>query len=110
MLSKFSVFCFLLTATASVISKADKMIAAVTSLLLLSSLTVNYVISSCHYIDGYWKVDYNRGLNKYDEDDLPEPPRVRQLGLGRLGVRWGELVMDPQCVDRSGVSITLSDI
>ena len=72
------------------------------TLLLLSSLSVVSVRSSCHYIDGYWKVDYNRGLNKYDADDLPEPPRVRQVGRGRLGVRWGDLVMDPHCVDRSG--------
>ena len=68
--------------------------------LLLTSLSVDHVYSNCHFIDGYWKVDYNRGLNKYDDDDPAEPPKVRQVGLGRLQVDWGHLVMDPQCVDR----------
>ena len=68
--------------------------------LLLTSLSVNQVYSNCHYIDGYWKVDYNRGLNKYDDDDPAEPPQVRQVGRGRLQVVWGHLVMDPHCVDR----------
>ena len=69
-------------------------------LSLLTFLTVDYVYSNCLFIDGYWKVDYNRGLNKYDDDDPPEPPQVRQVGRGRLRVVWGHLVMDPHCVDR----------
>ena len=75
-----------------------EMFLILTTVLLL--LTVTCVSSSCHFIDSYWRVDYNRGLNKYDEDDPPEPPTVRQLGRGRLGVRWGPLVMDSHCVDR----------
>ena len=63
-------------------------------------LTLDHVHSYCRFIDGYWKVNYNRGLNKYDEDDLPEPPEVQQVGRGKLRVVWGHLVMDPQCVDR----------
>ena len=56
----------------------------------------------CPYIDAYWKVNYHRGLKKYDPENLPDPPLVSQVGHGQVEVKWGHLIYDQQCVDRYG--------
>ena len=76
------------------------------------------VTGMCPYIDAHWRVNYNRGLQKFHEDNVPEPPLVTQVGPARylrrgrtldffvkmncfrIRVKWGHLVKDPQCVDR----------
>ena len=61
---------------------------------------VDMSVGMCHYIDAYWKVNYNRGLKKFDPENPPDPPVVTQVGHGELEVKWGHLIYDQQCVDR----------
>ena len=68
--------------------------------VFLLLLCVNVSVGMCPYIDAYWKVNYHRGLVKYDPENLPDPPTVSQVGHGDLEVRWGHLIYDQQCVDR----------
>ena len=68
------------------------------NIILLTCVSAAWCM--CPYIDAHWKVNYNRGLQKYSPDNEPEPPIVTQIGFGLVRVRWGHLVKDVQCVDR----------
>ena len=99
--------------TSSIIQNPCDMLVISTTLLLLMSPAL--VTGMCPYIDAHWRVNYNRGLQKFHEDNSPEPPLVTQVGPARWGedtwlnvimncyrirVTWGHLVKDVQCVDR----------
>merc|ERR1712004_296962 len=70
------------------------------SMLVFLHLFPALVTGMCPYIDAHWRVNHNRGLQKFHEDNSPEPPLVTQVGPARIRVKWGHLVKDAQCVDR----------
>ena len=50
---------------------------------VLLHLSPALVTGMCPYIDAHWRVNYNRGLQKFHEDNSPEPPLVTQVGPAR---------------------------
>ena len=53
------------------------------SMLVFLHLSPALVTGMCPYIDAHWRVNYNRGLQKFHEDNSPEPPLVTQVGPAR---------------------------
>ena len=78
--------------------------------IVLLLCCVTDICCMCPYIDAHWSVNYNRGLQKYSPDNEPEPPVVTQIGFGLIRVRWGHIVKDVQCVDRSSAFIACLQI
>ena len=52
-------------------------------LLLMLVMTPALVSGMCPYIDAHWRVNYNRGLQRFSEDNTPDPPLVTQVGPAR---------------------------
>ena len=52
-------------------------------LLLMLVITPALVTGMCPYIDAHWRVNYNRGLQRFSEDNTPDPPLVTQVGPAR---------------------------
>ena len=52
-------------------------------LLLMLVMTPALVTGMCPYIDAHWRVNYNRGLQRFSEDNIPDPPLVTQVGPAR---------------------------
>ena len=52
-------------------------------LLLMLVMTPALVTGMCPYIDAHWRGNYNRGLQRFSEDNTPDPPLVTQVGPAR---------------------------